>query len=411
MRPLSLLKRCELWGRALLEALLSFVLTPKAMTSPLDFSAQSPCTPPLRVLVVRLDARVGNLVLLTPFLHSLKQSLPGAHVTLLHHAGTESLLKEAPHIDAHLYFHKRFLSALRLLLRLRRLRFDIAFEAGAVDTSSLTHSLMTRLSGARLLIGPQKVRRLYHIAVPRLGTQSAPVHEIDERLNLLSPFTHAVKERALCLFTPLQLQSMAQKAQTFIAQSCPHGAARTAVLIVGTRLLERRPSAALWQHIITTLHRRGLHVTLIYGPSERAWAQTIAQSALSAACTSLPPTAVSTADVTANATPEEPGTAPTEAAPRLSVTLAPDSTLFELAALSREAALVISGDTGPAHIAAAAGARLIVLFLTTSPARYGHQNPAQKQSWIDLNHTPEAQHPPLVQQALRLFPFSLGSES
>ena len=51
--------------------------------------------------------------------------------------------------------------------------------------------------------------------------------------------------------------------------------------------------------------------------------------------------------------------------------LAPRTTLDQLMALLRSAALVISGDTGPIHMAAAAGAPIVGLYGPTDPARNG----------------------------------------
>ena len=46
-------------------------------------------------------------------------------------------------------------------------------------------------------------------------------------------------------------------------------------------------------------------------------------------------------------------------------------TIADLVALSREAALVVSGDTGPLHIAAAVGAPVVAVFGPTDPQRNG----------------------------------------
>ena len=54
---------------------------------------------------------------------------------------------------------------------------------------------------------------------------------------------------------------------------------------------------------------------------------------------------------------------------------APPTTLADLVAIAREARLVISGDTGPTHIAAAVGAPVVSLFGPTDPARNGPWSP------------------------------------
>ena len=58
-----------------------------------------------------------------------------------------------------------------------------------------------------------------------------------------------------------------------------------------------------------------------------------------------------------------------------SATLAPATSVSDLAVLMREAALVVSGDTGPLHIAAAMGTPLVGLYGPTWPERNGPWDP------------------------------------
>jgi heptosyltransferase-1 len=51
--------------------------------------------------------------------------------------------------------------------------------------------------------------------------------------------------------------------------------------------------------------------------------------------------------------------------------VAPATTIADLLALAREASLVVSGDTGPLHIAAAAGTPTVAIFGPTDPGRNG----------------------------------------
>jgi ADP-heptose:LPS heptosyltransferase len=50
---------------------------------------------------------------------------------------------------------------------------------------------------------------------------------------------------------------------------------------------------------------------------------------------------------------------------------APATEVPDLVALSRQAALMVSGDTGPLHIAAAVGTPVVALFGPTNPQRNG----------------------------------------
>jgi heptosyltransferase-1 len=55
--------------------------------------------------------------------------------------------------------------------------------------------------------------------------------------------------------------------------------------------------------------------------------------------------------------------------------LAPPTTIADIVALARGAALMISGDTGPTHIAAALGTPLVGLYGPTRPVRNGPLSP------------------------------------
>jgi heptosyltransferase I len=51
--------------------------------------------------------------------------------------------------------------------------------------------------------------------------------------------------------------------------------------------------------------------------------------------------------------------------------LAPRTTIADIAALAREAAVMVSGDTGPTHIASAVGTPLVGIYGPTRPERNG----------------------------------------
>jgi ADP-heptose:LPS heptosyltransferase len=55
--------------------------------------------------------------------------------------------------------------------------------------------------------------------------------------------------------------------------------------------------------------------------------------------------------------------------------LSPSTSIPDLVALSRGAALFVSGDTGPAHIAAAVGTPILGLYGPTRPSRNGPWSP------------------------------------
>jgi ADP-heptose:LPS heptosyltransferase len=72
---------------------------------------------------------------------------------------------------------------------------------------------------------------------------------------------------------------------------------------------------------------------------------------------------------------EEPLALEVVAASKGAAVLAPQTTIADLVALARGAALMVSGDTGPTHIAAAVGTPLVALFGPTRPQRNGPWSP------------------------------------
>jgi heptosyltransferase-1 len=55
--------------------------------------------------------------------------------------------------------------------------------------------------------------------------------------------------------------------------------------------------------------------------------------------------------------------------------MAPATTLTDAIALAREARVVVSGDTGPTHLAAAVGTPIVGIYGPTDPARNGPWHP------------------------------------
>ena len=152
-------RRLTLWvkpleraGRWLLQHLLAWVLrvAPRALALP----------PRPRILVVRLDRRIGNLMLLSPFLRSVQATYPAARITLLCHRDMAPVLAHLPMIAAQEHYVKWKLfsraGVFAMLGRLRAQHFDLAFDAGSFFGSAVTHPLITCFAGARFRVGPAR---------------------------------------------------------------------------------------------------------------------------------------------------------------------------------------------------------------------------------------------------------------
>ena len=284
-----------------------------------------------RILVVRLDERVGNLILTTPVLSSLRARYPDAVIDLLAHRRGADLVGAHPALNAFLPFDKRTLLAahgpLATPFALRRQRYDLAIDAANPTDPSTTQALLVRLSGARHTVGFAEgaFSRLY--SAPVQGS-TAGAHEIDMRLALLRALPGSAVDRRTSL-APLVGTPPALPDVPALARGA-YG-----VLNVGARLGEKRLGAEAYAVLALRLVQAGLACLVLYGPSEH--------------------------DLAAAVVARAPG-----------AHLAPPTTLVQLALLMQRARVVITCDTGPMHIAVAAGTPTCGLFVSTDTQRYGY---------------------------------------
>lgn len=285
---------------------------------------------PQRVLFIRTD-RLGETLLNLPAVAALKAALPDASLTLLVHPDLVPLLTGCPGFDrvlpAPLTMGAPWWSrAWRLGRALSRHRFDAALVS---NPKKELHAAVW-LAGIPVRVGyGRKWGCLLTHRLPdrkRLGDR----HEVEYNMDLVRtlglplevvpwhfpPFSH---EQAELLRLP-ELQGT-QPSQPLVAVH-PFSSAPS-----------KRWPAERYRELIRHLARQGgVRVVVVGGPEE----QTQASSVL-------------------------PADAP-------AVNLVGRLTLRQLAGLLQRARLLVSNDSGPAHLAAAAGTRTVVLFGSTQPS-------------------------------------------
>lgn len=320
---MSPLKRLELTGRRFLTWLIASLLA--APRRVIDLGA----TP--RILVVRLDERVGNLVLLTPLLSTLKARYPGATVDVLGYKKTRALLEGHPAVAQVHAFDKKSLTSghgpLGIIGFLRERAYDVVIDAANPTDPSFTQALITRLAGARYSVGPA------HGAFERLYTTPVRIanagHEIDLRLQLADALPGTELTRAPSLGpqgAPSEaVRSFVETLRTYI------------VVNLGARLREKWLPPQTYAELAEAIRESGRTAVLTWGPAELELARAVQQ---------LAPCAV----------------------------LAPPTNLADLAYVLERAHAVVTCDTGPMHIAVATGTPTCAIFVSTDPARYGYDN-------------------------------------
>jgi ADP-heptose:LPS heptosyltransferase len=315
----------ERWGRRMLVRLVSMLLGRRPR--PVLLPAQP------RILVLRFDARLGNVVLLTPVLQTLRAQCPDSHIDVLGNKRSARLLASHPAVNGFAAYDKaafwRAEGPLGTWWRLRRSGYDLCLDLSNPTDPSVTHALVARLCGAKATIGSDGSGFGRLFTAPVDVSQAGP-HEIDLRLALLAPLGKNTWVRQPTLGA-LPVPSDAPVV-SFVQQTLTQP---YAVLNLGARLAQKRLKAADYAVIAYALMAAGLRPVLTYGPDEAGLAQQVI---------GLMPDAI----------------------------MAPPTDVAELALVMRGALCVISCDTGPMHLAVALGRPTCGLFVNTSLARFGY---------------------------------------
>ncbi len=136
-----------------------------------------------KILIVRLRL-IGDVLLTTPSLRILRETVPDAKIFYLVEPPQDELLKGNPDIDEILVLRKNanLFEIAKMLKRLRRKNFDVAIDFHGGPRASI----LTFLSGARVRVGydysPRRI--LYHIKVER-GAKEGYIHSVLNQFNLL----------------------------------------------------------------------------------------------------------------------------------------------------------------------------------------------------------------------------------
>jgi heptosyltransferase-2 len=142
-----------------------------------------------KILVIRQDDRIGNLILTTPLLSALRRFFPKAHMSYLASKTFHTLFFNSSLVDQILVAKKRQyifhpLSLVFFIRKIRKQRFDLAFDASDENNFSLNNSFLAYLSGARYRIGYKKPNSslFLNLEVPSSDLKR---HAVEMHLDLL----------------------------------------------------------------------------------------------------------------------------------------------------------------------------------------------------------------------------------
>ena len=289
-------------------------------------------------LLVRLGA-LGDVVHAIPVAAALRRAFRSARIDWLVSAKHREILDLVPVIDRRLVINDRAdasggASLVAAIRELRRSRYDAAIDLQGLIKSAL----LARASGAPRVIGfssayaRERAARVFYTEAhdPGRGGLYDPRetrHVVDINLGILERLGVRSPEREF----PIEDVSSAAARRIADATS-----GRYALLNPGAAWPNKRwpPDrlAALAAHL---RHRHGLTSVVLWGPGEEQLAAAVVSAAPDAAV------------------------------------LSPRTTIRDVGALARGASLMVSGDTGPTHIASALGTPLVGIYGPTRPSRNG----------------------------------------
>jgi lipopolysaccharide heptosyltransferase I len=298
---------------------------------------EAPHTPSF--LIVRLGA-LGDIVHGLPALAALRASFPDARIDWLVDRRHLAMLELVPALTGRLSIDTRRWSGQsglgRVVKALRRARYQVAIDLQGLIKSAV----LARLSGAVRIIGFDRAQAREGWAAACYTETVDPgrrTHVVDRGLALAEA---AGGRRPATAEFPLRIPASA--APDAVRRALGLGASDGfSALNPGAAWPNKRWPPERFGALAATIYLRwGLRSIVLWGPGEEALAGAVSHASDGAA---LP---------------------------------APSTTLADLAAVLRAARLVVAGDTGPLHLAAALGTPVVGLFGPTDPARNGPWAPA-----------------------------------
>ena len=310
----------------------------------------------MKILIVRLSA-LGDIVHALPVLAAIKKAMPDAQVDWLVEENYASILSIASGLHRRIIIRARRSFATPAAISFGGWRgyhaaakylwnqdYDVALDLQGLIKSAI----WARISFATRVVGFDEPNlREPHAAF--LYSETVTPNVGPSGCQAVGPSGQHIIHKNLSILAALQITP-----DTIDVPLTPHasddataaidtagGSLRYIVLNPGAAWPNKRWPPERFGALAAALRdRTGLRSLITWGPSERELADSVVRASSGSA------------------------------------TAAPATSVSDLAVLMREAALVVSGDTGPLHIAAAMGTPLVGLYGPTWPERNGPWDPS-----------------------------------
>jgi lipopolysaccharide heptosyltransferase I len=294
----------------------------------------------MNVLVVRLGA-LGDIVHTIPAAAALRNALPGVRIDWVVEAKHRALVDLVEVVDRVVPLEGRTLRAWTdVLKRLRQVPYDLALDFQGLMKSAV----LARASGASRVAGfsiwhlrEKGARPFYSETDVALGDapddgERTGEHVIQKNLRLL----RVAGIETTDIQFPIARSSSAAAEETLRV----HGDRGYALINPGAAWPNKRWPAERFGEVAAFLQEvRSLPSVVLWGPGEGGLARAVVDASSGAA------------------------------------RVAPPTSIADILEVARSAALVVSGDTGPLHLAAAVGTPAVAIFGPTDARRNGPWSP------------------------------------
>lgn len=283
-----------------------------------------------RILIVRLRS-IGDTVLSTPTFSALRRFLPQAKIDFLLEDWVAPVLSNLEGVDEIITTGKTLSSRLSAVRKLRSKKYDVAINLHGGPTSTF----LMRASGAKIRIGYSYYRyanlHTHLLASASDFWKTEKTHSAEQQLALVGAFGVPVEDR------PESVLGRDKNAEESIAKKISDHSIDTnsiALIHPGAAFDTKRWAAENFVNLARDLESRGLVPILVGSRAEANLVDGIVSEAGSKAIGWT------------------------------------DLSLPEVTALARRVRIFIGNDSGIAHIAAAAGSRVAVIFGSSNRAHW-----------------------------------------
>lgn len=313
----------------LLNSLLFFLFPTRSSHDPIPASGIR------RILIIRINYRIGNILFTTPLLRALERRFPDATIDYLVGAAyTVPLLKGSGNVDQVYDFPRKLLKhpleLYRYIRRLRSERYDLVIN---LNTGSASDRAATFLARSTFKLGfdaPGNWSPSTHAVIPPPGA----VHEALKPLHLMKAFGNDPSEfpqkMDIALSSAEREAGRAELRKRLEAQGYVwNGSARRIALFRDARF-EKKIDSEWWREWYSEMKRLNPDAVFIdiLSPDVK---DRLAEG----------------------------------------VYLLSEKNLRFLGGILSQMSLFVCGDTGPMHLASASGVPTVALFKATAPALYG----------------------------------------